>query len=391
MNQNHHNRAQKEILIVDDTPDNLRLLSKILTENGYRVRAATGGQRALDSVRLAPPELILLDIKMPGIDGFETCAVLKGEPRWRDIPVLFISALDDVADKVRAFKIGGLDYITKPFQPEEVLARVETHLALRDLQQRLERANCKMVQELNLAGQVQASFLPDRLPQAEGWQFAVTLLPARETSGDFYDIFELPDDRIGFLVADVVDKGVCAALFMVLTYALFRMHAVEQGLEPAAVFKALNDHILLNTHANQFVTAFYGMLDPAEGTFLYSNAGHCPGLLLKRSEGDTTWLTINGMPLGILEENRWEQREVSFAPGDVLLLYTDGVIEAENEMVRPYGRERLRACAEGLVGGTAVQFKEGILQDVERFVGERPLPDDLVLFVISRLDTAEER
>lgn len=323
---------------------------------------------------------------MPGMDGFETCAALKAERKSRDIPVLFISALDDVADKVRAFRVGGLDYITKPFQPEEVLARVETHLALRDLQRQLERANCKMAQELNLAGQVQASFLPETLPKTAGWEFGVTLLPARETSGDFYDSFELPDGRIGILVADVVDKGVCAALFMALTYALFRTHAVEQGLEPAAVFKVVNDHIFHDTHANQFVTAFYGILDPTAGTFLYSNAGHCPGLLLSGGEGvKTEWLAITGIPLGILEEGRWEQRVVSFAPGDVLLLYTDGVIEAEDEAVRPYGRERLRACAAAKLGQTAVQFKVGILQDVQRFAGERPLPDDLVLFVISRL------
>jgi sigma-B regulation protein RsbU (phosphoserine phosphatase) len=245
-----------------------------------------------------------------------------------------------------------------------------------------------MAQELNLAGQVQASFLPETLPQTAGWNFSVTLLPARETSGDFYDSFELPDGRIGILVADVVDKGVCAALFMALTYALFRTHAVEQGLEPAAVFKIVNDHIFHDTHTDQFVTAFYGILDPAAGTFLYSNGGHCPGLLLSRVEGvKTEWLPITGIPLGILEEGRWQQRAVSLAPGDVLLLYTDGVIEAENEALLPYGRGRLRVCAEGLVGGTAIKFRDGILNDVQRFAGGRPLPDDLVLFVISRLVT----
>ncbi|MFZ0547749.1 MAG: SpoIIE family protein phosphatase [Candidatus Promineifilaceae bacterium] len=386
MNQNGHDLNQKEILIVDDTPDNLRLLSKILAENGYRVRAATGGQRALDSACLAPPDLILLDIKMPGMDGFDTCAALKLDRKLREIPVLFISALDDVADKVRAFKTGGVDYITKPFQPEEVLARVETHLSLRDFQQRLERANCKMVQELNLAGKVQASFLPDKLPKAAGWEFAVTLMPARETSGDFYDVFTLPDGRLGILVADVVDKGVCAALFMALTYALMRSHAAEQGLEPSAVFRVVNDYILHDTHANQFVTVFYGILDAVTGRLVYSNAGHCPGLLISPSNGGgVRRLTITGMPLGIPEDGEWEQREVVLGAGDLLLLYTDGVIDAENEAVRPYGLERLASRAAGLMGKTAEAFKDGILSDIMQFAGNRPLFDDLVLFAVSRL------
>lgn len=133
--------AKDDILIVDDTPDNLRLLSQILSERRYRVRAVTGGERALASVRLARPDLILLDIKMPDVDGFTVCRALKADRNTADIPVIFISALDDVADKVQAFAAGGVDYVTKPFQWEEVLARVETHLALRRLQQKLERAN----------------------------------------------------------------------------------------------------------------------------------------------------------------------------------------------------------------------------------------------------------
>lgn len=385
MHTDQHLKSQKNILIVDDTPDNLRLLSQLLTEHGYRVRAATNGRQALESASLAPPDLILLDIKMPEMDGFATCTALKAARQTQDVPVLFISALDDVADKVRAFKVGGLDYITKPFQPEEVLARVETHLALRNLQQRLQRANCKMTRELALAGRVQASFLPDKLPQVPGWDFAVTLLPAQETSGDYYDIFELPDGRFGILVADVVNKGVCAALFMALTYALFRTHAAEQERGPTSVFEAVNSHILHDTHANQFVTAFYGILDPVTGTLVYSNAGHCPGLLLSRSNSEEAWLSRTGIPLGILIEETWEQESVTFAPGDVLLLYTDGVIEAEGEPGMLYGRKKLLACARKRARETtAVQLKEEIIRDVQQFAGQHPPADDLVLFVVSR-------
>jgi len=133
-----------EILIVDDTPANLRLLSALLTEHGYRARPARNGKLALMSAQAAPPDLILLDIRMPDLSGYEVCEQLKADPRTRDIPVIFISALDQTEDKIKAFTFGGVDYITKPFRVEEVLARVKTHLALYSLQQQLSTANSQL-------------------------------------------------------------------------------------------------------------------------------------------------------------------------------------------------------------------------------------------------------
>ena len=129
------------ILIVDDTPANLRLLSQMLTGQGYRVRAVTSGARAIESVKASPPDLILLDVMMPEMDGYQVCERLKADAETARIPIIFVSALDTAESKVRAFAYGGVDYVPKPFQPEEVLARVKTHLALRNLQSQLERAN----------------------------------------------------------------------------------------------------------------------------------------------------------------------------------------------------------------------------------------------------------
>ncbi len=136
------------IIVVDDTRANLRFLTEILTQQGYAVRPATNGQMALSSVQARPPDLILLDIMMPDMDGYEVCTRLKSDDRTSDIPIIFLSALNEVEDKVRAFEIGGVDYITKPFQMEEVLARVHTHLALRELQQRLEAQNARLQKEI---------------------------------------------------------------------------------------------------------------------------------------------------------------------------------------------------------------------------------------------------
>jgi len=137
-----------DILIVDDTPANLRLLAGILGEQDYKVRLTPNGKLALKSAQAIPPDLILLDIKMPGMNGYEVCEALKGDPRTRDIPIIFISALDQTEDKVKAFTFGGVDYVTKPFQVEEVLARVETHLALRQLHRQLQAANGELVRRL---------------------------------------------------------------------------------------------------------------------------------------------------------------------------------------------------------------------------------------------------
>ncbi|MCK4900183.1 MAG: response regulator, partial [Anaerolineales bacterium] len=273
------NATSEDILIVDDTPDNLRLLSQILTEQGYRVRAVTSGSRALASVEASLPDLILLDIRMSEMDGYEVCERLKTDARAKDIPIIFISALNEIQDKVKAFTVGGVDYVTKPFQFEEVLARVETHLALRKLQKQLQIANEKMEQELALAGEVQASFLPGKIPQIPGWQLSVSLIPARETSGDFFDAIPLPGGRVGLLIADVVDKGVGAALFMALSSTLLRTYATEYPTQPELVFSAVNERILQDTNAKQFVTVFYGILDPDTGMLVYGNAGHCPPYL----------------------------------------------------------------------------------------------------------------
>ena len=152
--------SKGDIMVVDDTPANLRLLSKILQERDYQVRPVPEGSLALAAAKAKPPDLILLDIRMPEMNGFQVCEELKSEASTKDIPIIFISALDAIQDKVKAFTIGGVDYITKPFHVEEVLARVENHLAIRRLQTQLETANTKMAQELALAGEVQKSFFP---------------------------------------------------------------------------------------------------------------------------------------------------------------------------------------------------------------------------------------
>ena len=377
--------ADKDILIVDDTPANLRLLSQMLTEGGYNVRAATSGARALDSVRIAPPSLILLDIRMPEMDGYQVCEQLKADQRSRDIPVIFISALDDIQDKLKAFKVGGVDYITKPFQVEEVLARTEPHLALRQLQKELLDANQKFECELNLAGKMQASFLPAEFPEIPDCEIVAKWRPASETSGDFYDFLPLPGGLLGLLIADVVDKGVGAALFMVLSWSLIRTYAREYLTRPELAFQAVNRRILMDTVAEQFVTVFYGVLDPANGDFIYCNAGHNPPFLMNSQlERGAQRLKATGPPLGIFEDQIWERGSVKILPGDTLVLYTDGVTDAQNSHGEFYDRRRLTRSIESKTAMSALQIRDGILSDVYDFMGDERLFDDIALVVLKR-------
>ena len=383
--------SKGDILIVDDTPANLRLLSEMLAGHDFRVRPVPDGALALAAVRAQAPDLILLDIRMPEISGYEVCEQLKADARTADIPIIFISALDAVQDKIRAFSTGGVDYVTKPFRVEEVLARVETHLALRKLQQQLQDANQRMARELALAGEVQAGLMPRRLPDLPGWDMSVVLKPARETSGDFYDFYSLPDGRLGFVVADVVDKGVGAALFMALSWSLLRIYAAEYPGQPDLVFEAVNQSILHNTSVLQFVTVFYGILEPTTGELLYCNAGHCPGYLFRsggRPRRET--LPVTGVALGLMDDASWTRASVQVGAGDLLVLYTDGITEARSEQDRFFSDERLLAAAEvcfdaaGAQGPTAQEMRDTILDYVLRFAGDAQQSDDIALVVLKR-------
>ena len=375
----------ENILLVDDSPANLRLLSQILGERGYGVRAATSGPRALASIEITAPDLILLDIRMPEMDGYEVCQQLKANPKTADIPILFISALDEIQDKMRAFSIGAVDYITKPFQLEEVVARVETHLALRRLQRNLQSANQRMAQELALAAQVQASFMQRALPQAPGWQLAVALAPARTTSGDFYDVIRLPTGKLGLLIADVVDKGVGAALYMAMSCALLRAYTGEHPDNPDLACQAVNARLLEYATADQFVTLFLGVLDPQSGALVYSNAGHNPPILLRAAEPEQVTLLRNtGMPLGVEESALWPAQQVQMAHGDVLVMYTDGVTDAEDVDGAWYELDRLEAVVKRSRGGTAQAVRDAILADVQRFSRNAVQADDMALVVLVR-------
>lgn len=252
-------------------------------------------------------------------------------------------------------------------------------------------AHQRVEQELALAWQIQASFLPEDLPHIPGWQLTAVLKPARETSGDFYDVIPLSNGRFGIVVADVADKGVGAALYMALSRTLIRTYAADHDSRPDRVLGAANRRILMDARTSLFVTVFYGIFDPVAGTLTYSSAGHPPPYLLSAESRDGAQpLRGTGMALGVIEEAAWENQVVQFTPGTVLLLYTDGVFDAQNQHQEFFGRERMLKSAQAHLdspagGGVSAQgIQDAVMTGVHEFVGDAPQFDDLTLMVVVR-------
>lgn len=240
-------------------------------------------------------------------------------------------------------------------------------------------------EELKLAGQIQSSLLPRSFPNMSGWQLAVTLAPAGETSGDFFDVIPLEDKKTGIVLADVLDKGIGPALYMTLSRTLIRTYAIEFELQPDIVLYATNERILKDTHANLFVTAFYGILDPQAGTLTYANAGHNPPLLVRsQNDAEIELLTRTGLPIGIDEDAAWDHATVAINPGDILVLYTDGITEAHNANNEFFQRNRLEAIVKENHGQSAEQLQQSILNAVYDFLGDISPQDDITVMVLKR-------
>jgi len=231
------------ILAVDDTPENLDVVKGILSPE-YIVKAATSGPMALKIAEKQKPDLVLLDIMMPDMDGYEVCKRLKENEDTRDIPVIFLTAMDQTTDEKRGFELGAADYMTKPVNPPILKARVGTHLALKQSMDKLQSAyeiikvhKERMEQELNVAHDIQMSMLPlefPAFPEREEFSVHALLQPAREVGGDFYDFFFINDDEICLIVGDVSGKGVPAALFMAVTKTMIKTQAVDDP-SPASI------------------------------------------------------------------------------------------------------------------------------------------------------------
>jgi sigma-B regulation protein RsbU (phosphoserine phosphatase) len=379
MDNNHS--ATESILLVDDNPTNLQVLFQTLEGVGCKLLIAKNGEMALSIAGKALPDLILLDIMMPDIDGYEVCRQLKTSRATSGIPVIFLSALGDTEDKVKGLQLGAVDYITKPFQPDEVIARVNTHLTIHRLKRVVESQKDQLEHELEVVSEVQRKLLPKQLPAIEGFKLGVHYETSRYAGGDYYDIIELPDNCWGFFIADAEGHSAPAAVLMAMTCALFRSYP-GSAADPAAVIHYLNEH-LCKVADPSFMTALYAFYDANAHTMRIARAGHPLPMVFRNSDQKAIEFPCPGVyPLGIEPyEIEIPVTDIKLEPGDRFLIYTDGLTERFDAQGQTYGEERLLT----LLATDSAHDPQGvittIMADVELFAGQLPADDDQALLL----------
>jgi phosphoserine phosphatase RsbU/P len=377
-------KEKKLVLVVDDATTNIQIVHSMLKDD-YKIRVATSGAKALDLAKVKPlPDLILLDVAMPEMDGYEVCAILKATAEIRDIPVIFLTGKKEADDETKGFEVGAVDYIHKPFSPAVVKARVHTHLLLREAREQLARQLSHINNEMEMARQIQLSILPQRTPKINGLEIASRYIPMNSVAGDFYDFILVDEKHVGILVADVSGHGLPAALIAsMLKVALSAQSA--QASDPARVLAGLNQS-LCGKFINQFATAVYVFVDMEKSSISYAGAGHPPLLLWRTSSESASEVLDNGLPLGLLPGGAYSASEIPIEVGDKVVLYTDGIPETRSPSEQEFGLDLFKGFLEANHDLGAERFADSFLAELSGW-SEHPQgqeqEDDLTLMVIS--------
>jgi phosphoserine phosphatase RsbU/P len=372
------------VLLVDDTPANLQVLGGMLKEQGCVVRPAPSGKLAIRFAEADPPDIILLDIMMPEMDGYEVCRRLKRMERLKDIPIIFISALHETIDKVKAFSAGGVDYITKPFQFEEVQARLKTHLDIRRLQVRLENQN-QQLSNLNEALRKSQSALENELANAARYVLSLIPAPIREgdvqtnwlyvpsiqLGGDSLGYHWIDDTHFAFYLLDVSGHGVGPALLSVSVLNTLRTECLPDVdfRRPDQVLAALNGKFREKDQGGLFFTIWYGVFNRTDRTLRYAGGGHPPALLIDHSRKAMSLKDAEGLAIGFFPDAKYDPAGVPVSPGSRVYVFSDGCYEIQRsdgevwtdvwsmeetaqylKNVRPDDLHQLNALYEHLVG-----------------------------------------
>lgn len=379
-------------------------VARLVAAHGWRFLPASGLPAALDEQN---PHLWYLPEKSHRLheDALETLPKMLSAQKFRS------HLSKDVS--IGGVVVGQLMVNTRSHRSfsqddEQLLAMLAAQAAQALERERLQQESNerqRLEQELDLASDIQASFLPERNPSVPGFEIAAFYRAARQVGGDFYDFIALEraadtpsgprarwgkpsvsqplDGRLGVVIADVTGKGVPAALFMVLSRTLLRASALS-GRSPEAVLQFANRMLLEDARTGLFVTAFYGIIDPPSGTLSFASGGHCYPVLFRADSGRAQLLEAQGIVLGVVQEPRFEQRSIQLGYGDVLVLYTDGVTEAMNSRRQLFEDERLSQVLEAYHHLPPQQIVERITAAVSAFAGSTPQTDDITMIVIKR-------
>jgi sigma-B regulation protein RsbU (phosphoserine phosphatase) len=352
------------IVVIEDDPAIRSGLEATLRSESYDVLTASNGEQGYRLVQERQPDLVILDLLLPKMDGYEICGAIRRH--GLATPVLMLTAEDQEPSRVHGFDAGADDYVTKPFSVRELLGRVRA--ILRRSEGRSDLANQR---QLDQARQVQQRLMPAEIPQLPGFRIAATWMPARITSGDYFDVFALDDGVAAVCIADVCGKGMPAAMMMSNLQAAVRSHA-SRAMRPGDLCSQINRLMCRNIAEHGFISFFYAVIESQPRRMTYCNAGHNPPIL---DSGDAARrLECGGGLLGVIEHWRYDEREIQLRSGDRLLLYTDGITESRDAAGEEFGDDRLidlvlhfesndaAALAESVVGA-AGRFSRGHFED----------------------------
>jgi sigma-B regulation protein RsbU (phosphoserine phosphatase) len=377
--------------VVDDTPINRRVLRAMLRLDGHEVLEAENGAKALELARAERPDLVLLDVMMPVMDGYTACAELKRDAALADVPVIFLSSRDEPGDKVRGLRLGAADYVAKPFNTEEVRARVSTHLRLRQLNRSLQRLNeellakqARLEEDLRAAADIQRALIPRAHQTLPGFATAWRFVPCSTVGGDIFNLHALEGSCAAVYMLDVSGHGVPSAM---VTVSVARSLSPDGGVvlrggvaPPREVMRELEREYPFERF-ERFFTISYLLVDTATGRVRYSSAAHPPPLLVPR-EGPARVLPEGGPLLGLGVVEALEEGKVTLSPGDRVVLYTDGAFELTAPDGAAYGLERLHGLLEEHRHLDVEALCERVLHELEGFRGGAPAEDDITLLVL---------
>lgn len=369
------------VLIIDDDEEIHGLLRARLEARRFRVSTASSGEEGISHLRDEQPDLIFLDVAMSGMTGIDVLDFIRSQRL--DVAVILTTAYSSEQVAIAALRHGADDYLRKPFDRPEFQAALDRTLArltmsrqIRQLRRELEHKQTQLAEELARAAAVQSDLLPVENPPLPGFEIGARCLPARAVGGDFYDWQQLPGGVLSLTVGDVMGKGMSAALLMATVRAVLRAVVSQRGPAHAVQHTASSLDSDL-ARSGSFVTLFHAQLDTARAELRYVDAGHGQ-VLVRRAGGEIESLKPWGLPLGVLSTERYREGSISLSPGDLLLVYSDGLSEARPELFRD--QATLAAQISPLDTAGVIAQK---LVDLATASGG-PLPDDLTVVVVRR-------
>ena len=378
-----------KILVVDDEPDLeplvLQRMRRRIRSGQYTFLFAQNGVEALERLREEEDvDMVISDINMPQMDGLTLLEQIpKVDPNVRSI---IISAYGDMKNIRTAMNRGAFDFVTKPLDFDDLQLTIDRTLAhLVEWREALSSRDrlVSLENELNVASKIQSSILPTEFPDGQDYAVFASMEPAKEVGGDFYDVIHLGPDRVGIAIADVSDKGVPAALFMMSSRTLLKGSAIG-NFEPGDVLREVNDLLCEGNDAMMFVTLLYAVYNINTGKLTYANGGHTQPYV-RRANGETVALPVTGgIALGVLDGLEYAQDTFMVEPGDTVFLYSDGVSEAMNAAGEEYGVDRMCEVLVNNPTRDPQEINEAIFESVRAFAGDTPQSDDITCLTLSR-------